>query len=100
MHAGPNLSALPTPVQLFTGCGSRQRKSPTGGAPNGIPLKLRTPSFGDVFDSRTPLAIFTRSAPVACSAAAPQRTTRLATVNMLLITRWQKNITALVPGTL
>src|SRR5262249_28494026 len=30
--------------QCATGCGARQRKSPTGGAANGTPLNDRTPS--------------------------------------------------------
>ena len=57
MQVGPNLSALRTPVQFFTGCGSRQRRSPTGGWPNGIPLKLRTPFLAGAVDSSTPFAI-------------------------------------------
>src|SRR5262249_7231368 len=45
----------------LTGWGSRQRSSPTGGRPNGMPLKLRTPSLGAAVDSRMPFAILTRS---------------------------------------
>src|SRR5688572_19710348 len=30
------------PLQGITGCGARQRRSPTGGAANGIPLKAAT----------------------------------------------------------
>ena len=41
MQRGPNLSAGRTPGQLWTGCGAFQRRSPTGGAANGIPLKTR-----------------------------------------------------------
>jgi hypothetical protein len=63
MHRGPNASALRTPVQFFAGCGSLQRKSPTGGSAKGIPLKLRTPEFSRVVASRKPLATLTRSAP-------------------------------------
>src|SRR5205814_2327697 len=37
------------------------RRSPTGGSPNGMPLKLRTPSLGGTVDSRMPLAMLTRS---------------------------------------
>ena len=73
MQAGPNLSALRTPDQFFTGCGSRQRRSPTGGCANGMPLKLRTPSLGGAVDSTMPFAVFTRSAPKAGSAADAQR---------------------------
>ena len=74
MQAAPNLSALRTPGQFFTGCGSRQRKSPTGGWANGIPLKLRTPSLGGTVDSTMPFAVFTRSAPKAGSATAAEST--------------------------
>src|ERR1035438_10226498 len=62
MHRGPKWSALRTPFQFLTGWGSRQRRSPTGGWPNGMPLKLRTPSLGASVDSRMPLAVLTRSA--------------------------------------
>src|SRR5579859_4665221 len=72
MHRGPNWSALRTAFQFLTGWGSRQRRSPTGGWPNGMPLKLRTPSLGGAVDSRMPLAILTRSeANAGCIAAAP-----------------------------
>src|SRR6266567_4058156 len=62
MQRGPNWPALRTPLQFLTGCGSRQRRSPTGGWPKGMPLKLRTPSWGASVDSRMPLAVLTRSA--------------------------------------
>ena len=39
MQLAPNLSALRTPAQATTGWGARQRKSPTGGAAYGMPLK-------------------------------------------------------------
>src|SRR5579884_1656631 len=97
MHAGPNLSALRMPVQFLTGCGSRQRKSPTGGAAKGMPLKLRTPSFGEVVDSRTPFAVFTRSLALAGSADAAH-SARLGTINMVFIACWQKNITVASPA--
>ena len=42
-HTFPNASALRTPCQCAAGCGCFQRKSPTGGAANGMPLKARTP---------------------------------------------------------
>jgi hypothetical protein len=35
-----NLSHFRTPAQFFAGWGAFQRKSPTGGAANGIPLKM------------------------------------------------------------
>ena len=37
MHAAEYCVASRTPRQGFRGCGSRHRKSPTGGAANGIP---------------------------------------------------------------
>ena len=37
MHRAPNWSALRTPFQFLTGCGGFQRRSPTGGAANGMP---------------------------------------------------------------
>ena len=46
MQDGPNVSALRARTNSSAGCGSRQRRSPTGGCAKGIPLKLRTPSFG------------------------------------------------------
>ena len=36
---GPNWSAGRTPCHGRTACGAHQRRSPTGGAANGIPLK-------------------------------------------------------------
>ena len=62
MQRGPNWSALRAPVQFFTGCGSFQRRSPTGGAANGIPLKLRTPDLAAAVVSIRPLAVLTWSA--------------------------------------
>ena len=38
MHAGANEVALRVPFHGATGCGSRQRSSPRGGAANGTPL--------------------------------------------------------------
>src|SRR6185437_1071763 len=43
MQAGPNLSAARTPSQGAMGWAGFQRRSPVGGAPNGIPLKTATP---------------------------------------------------------
>ena len=42
MHDGPNALALNTPSHLAAGCGAFQRFSPSGGAANGMPLKMRT----------------------------------------------------------
>src|SRR6187455_806595 len=44
MHAFAKASAFLTPDQGWTGAGAFQRKSPTGGAANGIPLKIEMPS--------------------------------------------------------
>src|SRR6516162_6628144 len=41
IQLAPNLSAVFTPVQETTGCGSRHRSLPTGGAAKGMPLKTR-----------------------------------------------------------
>ena len=38
-------SILRTPVHLSGGWASRQRRSPTGGLANGMPLNVRTPDF-------------------------------------------------------
>ena len=43
MHAGANASAFRVPVQGAAGIGGRQRRSPTGGAANGTPLKTVKP---------------------------------------------------------
>src|SRR5580704_2804752 len=43
MQAGPNWSAARTPLHLVTACGGFHRRAPTGGAPNGMPLKAATP---------------------------------------------------------
>src|SRR6185437_8450354 len=82
MQRAPNLSALRAPFQFFTGWGSFQRRSPTGGAANGIPLKLRTPSFDDTVDSTTPLAVLTRSAANVLAPRNPQRSKASANLSM------------------
>src|SRR5262249_52358718 len=61
IQRGPNLSALRTPGQLGVGWGGFQRKSPIGGSPNGMPLKLRIPELLSETPSSVPLAILTRS---------------------------------------
>src|SRR5262249_34714105 len=42
MQAGPKRLASFTPAQASTGLGTRQRRSPTGGAAYGIPFQLIT----------------------------------------------------------
>ena len=49
MQAGANASALRVPFQGAACTGARQRKSPTGGAAKGIPLKKLSP-FADTPD--------------------------------------------------
>src|SRR3954451_16411059 len=73
MHREPNSSAWRTPVQFFGGCGSRQRRFPTGGCAKGIPLKTRTPAVAGVVVSRIPLAVLTRSPAVAPDEAAARQ---------------------------
>src|SRR4051794_14864132 len=41
MHRGANSVAGRMPDQRATGCGSRHRRSPIGGAAKGMPLKIR-----------------------------------------------------------
>src|SRR5207248_11498383 len=43
------------------GCGGFQRRSPTGGAANGMPLNARTPQRASTVPSRIPSAVRTRS---------------------------------------
>src|SRR5437867_2811032 len=59
MQRGPVAVALLTPVHAATGCGGFHRRSPTGGAANGMPLKLRTPF--DIAPETSPPSIFTVS---------------------------------------
>ena len=65
MARGPNRSAGRTPAHGAAGCGGRQRRSPTGGAANGMPLKLRTPEPGSMVPSRMPPDTVTRGLVVA-----------------------------------
>src|SRR5512136_739829 len=51
MQAGAKEYAFKTPVQGFTGCGAFQRRSATGGAANGMPLKEATPLDTEPFIS-------------------------------------------------
>src|SRR3954470_11723910 len=44
MQAFANASAFLTPDHGFTGAGAFHRKSPVGGAANGMPLKMEMPS--------------------------------------------------------
>src|SRR5690242_20573517 len=51
MQAFANASAFFTPDQGLTGAGAFQRRSPVGGAANGMPLKIERPL------SATPLTV-------------------------------------------
>src|SRR5512138_2741429 len=62
MHCALNSVALRSPCQFFTGCGSRQRRSPTGGCANGMPLKMRRSFSLSTTPTSVPFAIFTRAA--------------------------------------
>src|SRR3569833_2382314 len=61
MQRGPNCFASRAPVHGFTGCGSFQRRLPTGGCANGIPLNSRTPEGWRPVPSSEPDAVFTMS---------------------------------------
>src|SRR6476660_7780822 len=54
MQRGPNFVAWRMPDHGTTGCGSRQRRSATGGAAKGTPRKIR---MGDALVSATPLSL-------------------------------------------
>ncbi len=74
MHRAPNSVAFLTPFQRATGCGSFHRNSPTGGAANGMPLKITT------FPSA--LCSPRHQAPLPCAPApAPQGTQRQTTAS-------------------
>src|SRR5436190_1773438 len=61
MQLSENLSAFRTPCHAATGCGARQRRSPAGGAANGIPLKTRTSGKEPGVPVNWPPAVFTGS---------------------------------------
>src|SRR5262245_27121606 len=61
MHAGPYLSPARTPSHAATGCGGFHLSSPTGGAPNGIPLNATIPSSLPGTPETSPLAVRTGS---------------------------------------
>src|SRR5258708_6538224 len=82
MQLALNSTAWRTPSQFLTGCGAFQRNSPTGGAVNGIPRKMRIPE-GLLTPSITPFAVLTRAAVGAPRAAITG--SKLATVQMLIL---------------
>src|SRR5690242_8786936 len=79
MHREPNWVASRTPGHGFTGIGSRQRKSPTGGVAKGMPLKTAPRS------RRLPPRIFppvTVTTGDSCAAAAMLRSKKAASLLM------------------
>src|ERR1700722_3387536 len=59
MQLAENRSALRTPVQTGAGRGARQRRSPTGGAAKGIPLKTVMEGSPAATPATSPLLILT-----------------------------------------
>ena len=81
-HFGPKAAASRTPAQGSGGAGGRQRRSPTGGAANGIPLNAnvspdRTPRTSPLsVTARSPAARATRGLGVRpCAPDTPNATT-------------------------
>lgn len=60
-HDAANWSALRTSVHGVTGCGAFQRRSPTGGAANGMPLKTLTDGSSPRTPSIAPVSVRTMS---------------------------------------
>src|SRR5215475_5442242 len=56
MQTGPKALASRAPSHFAGGCGGRQRRSPTGGAAYGTPLKTRTPGTELETPSSRPLS--------------------------------------------
>src|SRR5262245_22050715 len=59
IHWRPNSVASRTPSHEAAGCGSFQRRSPTGGAAYGIPLKLRIRPSALAMPRTVPVAVLT-----------------------------------------
>src|SRR5688572_16227878 len=72
----PNWSAFRTPSHFGAGWGSFQRRSPSGGAAKGMPLKARTPDFRVIPDT-SPLSVLTGSS-IAAGIGAETATTSAA----------------------
>src|SRR5436190_10689498 len=70
MQVAPNLSALRVPVHFATAFGPRQRRSPTGAAANGIPLKTRTSGVDPATPEINPASVRTGSGTAAASVRA------------------------------
>src|SRR5262245_19975067 len=65
MQEAPKSVAARSPAQLATGCGAFQRRSPTGAAAKGTPLKEAMPSSSE--PTSTPLATVARGLPSAAT---------------------------------
>ncbi len=59
MGLAPNSSHFLTPVQGLTGCGFFHRKSPTGGAANGMPLYAMTSLYSLLIPDTSPDCVAT-----------------------------------------
>jgi hypothetical protein len=59
-HAGPAAVAARSPAHGATGCGGRQRRSPTGGVANGTPRNTRTPAAESSRPTSVPASTVTR----------------------------------------
>src|ERR1700733_983913 len=69
IQSWPYWVALRTPRQAATGCGGRQRRSPTGGAAQGNTLQGSTPSFAAPL--KTPVSTVTATISLSSDANAP-----------------------------
>src|SRR5580765_2639743 len=78
MQLAENLSPARTPSQCFAGCGGRHRRSPTGGAANGRPLKIRTSGYAPGVPVTRPFSVRIGSETAATADAAARRTTSVA----------------------
>src|ERR1700731_1654181 len=89
MHRAPNSVALLTPFQGLTGCGSFQRNSPTGGAANGMPLKITTFPSALLLPATSPASVGTctcaPSEPTPNNTAAAAAIPRFASIFMIVV---------------
>src|SRR5262245_29231867 len=67
---GPNLTQSRTPSHFAGGSGGRQRRSPTGGAANGIPRKTRVEPSALSVPRIVPASSFTVGAAADCDVGA------------------------------
>jgi hypothetical protein len=92
MQSAPKSAAWRTPVHGAAGWGGRHRRSPTGGAAKGIPLKEATPSA--TTPCNWPVSTFTTGGvcvcatvpiPTAAANADSEQTSSLVTLEVVLI---------------